>query len=34
MLTRVSFSTFQPFNLSVFTEGDGTTINNKDRKEI
>ena len=25
-------STFPAFNLSMFTEEDGTTINNKDRK--
>ena len=34
MLTRVSISTFQSFNLSMFTEEYGTIINNEDRKEI
>ena len=34
MLTRVSNSTFQSFNLSMFTEEDGTTIKNEDKKEF
>ena len=25
---------FPPFNVSMFTEEDGTTINNEDRKEF
>ena len=33
MLTLVSISMFQSFSLSMFTEEDGTTINNEDRKE-
>ena len=31
MLTRVSIWTFPSFNLSVFTEEDGTAINNEDK---
>ena len=34
MLTRVSISTFLSFNLSMFTEENGTTINNENRKEF
>ena len=34
MLTPVSISTFLSFNLSIFTEEDGTTINNEDKKEF
>ena len=34
MLSRVSISTFPSFNLSMFTEDDGTTINNEDRKDF
>ena len=30
----MSISTFPSFNLSTFTEEDGTTINNEDRKEV
>ena len=30
--TRVPNSVFPSFNLSMFTEEDGTTINNEDRK--
>ena len=32
ILTRVSISTFPSFNLSMFTEEDGTTVNNQDKK--
>ena len=34
MLSRVSISTFPSLNLSMFTEDDGTTIDNEDRKEF
>ena len=36
MLTRVSISTFPSFNLSMFTEKDGTltTNNYEDKKEF
>ena len=31
MLTRTSIATFPSFNRSIFTEEDGTTINNEDK---
>ena len=34
MLTRVSILRFPSFNLSIFTEEVGTTINNEDRNEF
>ena len=33
MLTSVSISTFTPFNFSMFTEEDGTTVDKEERKE-
>ena len=32
MFTRVSNATSLSFNLSMFTEEDGTTINNEDKR--
>ena len=32
MLLRVSISTLPSFNFSMFTEEDGVTLNNEDRK--
>ena len=34
ILTRLPISTFPFFNLSIFTEEDGTTIYNEDRKDF
>ena len=34
MLTHVFISTFPSFNLSIFTEEDGTTIYNEDRNNF
>ena len=34
MLTSVSNFTLPSFNLSMFTEEDGTAINNEDRKQF
>ena len=34
MLTRVSISAFPSFDFSMFTDEDGTTINNEDGQEI
>ena len=34
MLRRMSTSKLPSFNLSMFTEKHGTTINNEDRKEF
>ena len=34
MLTSVSNFTLPTFNLSMFTEEDGTAINNEDKKQF
>ena len=34
MLTRMFMSRFSSFNFFMFTEEDGTTISNEDRKKI
>ena len=33
-MNNVHNSTFPSFNLTIFTEEDGTTINNEDSKEF